>query len=407
MRRQDSDITNIMSEMDTESDILCHDSQGYVNNVMAPKMLTVAAIVHEDALSQEVSTYDTLVTPNKVRKRALSDREVVTENKKPKYQSNRGQPTPLTPHSNDNINLSALVVRLADDMRQLNESVNNRMCTFQKFLEEKLGTEINRMVDERINEQMSQFRSEVENDLCTISSKVDTLEKSMSKYSSKSDNKERNIVIRNLPERRGEHLVFKINGLIKDGLKIRNIEIEAATRKVSKNVRKPGVVIAVCKSLEEKLQILKVKRALKDSRSFKDVFIENYIPVQQRLLNANLKVIVDSVGKGNLQVRGNRIIDVSKQSGHSSRERNNNKDAKHERTQTISPCRSDRFRDRNTDVTANTHNSQRHRSRDRSKSSGAKYERTQGISPCSSDRFRDRSTGDDVPRSNGHNGRRN
>lgn len=69
-------------------------------------------------------------------------------------------------------------------MRQLNESVNNRMCTFQKFLEEKLGTEINRMVDERINEQMSQLRSKVENDLCTISSKVDTLEKSMSKYSS-------------------------------------------------------------------------------------------------------------------------------------------------------------------------------------------------------------------------------
>lgn len=97
MRRQESDITNIMSEMDTESDILCHDSQDYVNNVMAPKMLTVAAIVHEDTLSQEVSTYDTLVTPNKVRKRALSDREVVTENKKPKYQSNRGQPTPLTP----------------------------------------------------------------------------------------------------------------------------------------------------------------------------------------------------------------------------------------------------------------------------------------------------------------------
>ena len=49
------------------------------------------------------------------------------------------------------------------------------------------------------------------------------------------------------------------------------------------------------------------KRSLKDSRNFKDVFIEHSIPQSQRILNSSLKQIVKAIGGNKLDVKGSVV----------------------------------------------------------------------------------------------------
>jgi hypothetical protein len=123
-----------------------------------------------------------------------------------------------------------------------------------------------------------------------------------------------NLVIRNLPQREGENVLSKVNGLLKDGLKIRDVHFKSAERKVSRNQLKPGVIIAECESADDKRRILESKRILKDSRNFKDVFIEHDIPASQRILNANLRTIINTLGNNQLELRGSIVRSVYRSS---------------------------------------------------------------------------------------------
>ena len=71
-----------------------------------------------------------------------------------------------------------------------------------------------------------------------------------------------------------------MNTLIKDGLKLRDVEVKAAERKKSYNEDIPGVVIAKLQSVEDKRKILASKSGLRHSRVYKDIYI--YIVIRQK-----------------------------------------------------------------------------------------------------------------------------
>ena len=123
------------------------------------------------------------------------------------------------------------------------------------------------------------------------------------------NNTNMNMIVRNLPERNSENTVAEVNCLIKDGLKIRDITVESATRKNSnKNgENKPGIVVAKFKSKEEKTTVMKNKNKLKDSRRYSNVFLEHDIPRHQRMLNANIRTIVKTLGRQELEFDGARV----------------------------------------------------------------------------------------------------
>ena len=52
---------------------------------------------------------------------------------------------------------------------------------------------------------------------------------------------------------------------------------------------------------------MKNKNKLKDSKCYERVFIENDLPRQQRVLNSNMRAIVNTIGRDKLQVRGSRV----------------------------------------------------------------------------------------------------
>ena len=112
-----------------------------------------------------------------------------------------------------------------------------------------------------------------------------------------------------------ENIEEKINLLIKSHTRVDEVTVSAARRLSSNADGKPGVVIVTFSTKEDKEKVMKSKNSLKDT-VYKQVFIHNDQPKEERLLNSNLRAIVDAVnhGNANLSVRGNRIV------------RNNNRD---------------------------------------------------------------------------------
>ena len=155
----------------------------------------------------------------------------------------------------------------------------------------------------------------ISKDLNSISQKVEKMEKTYAEVTksnkdgqTKQTNNDVNVVIRNLPESENELIENKVNSVLKDGLRLREVLVESAERKKSFRQDKPGVVIAKLRSIEDKRKVMEKKRELKQSRNYKDIFIENDIPKAQRLMNNNLRNIVKVMGSDSLEFKGSRIV---------------------------------------------------------------------------------------------------
>ena len=84
--------------------------------------------------------------------------------------------------------------------------------------------------------------------------------------------------------------------------------MESAERKVNDYNSKPGVVIATSFTSDGKERVMKAKKNLKDGTRYRDVYIENDVPVHQRKMKNNLCTIVNTLGREKLKLLGSRII---------------------------------------------------------------------------------------------------
>lgn len=103
-----------------------------------------------------------------------------------------------------------------------------------------------------------------------------------------------NFVIKN------RFLFNKVNGLLRDGLKLAQVKITRAERRQQHNRRpnsRPGVVVATAESEDEKIEIMKSKRNLKDSLKYKKVLIKNDTTLDQRRHEAYLRTVLRELGK--------------------------------------------------------------------------------------------------------------
>lgn len=79
------------------------------------------------------------------------------------------------------------------------------------------------------------------------------------------------------------------------------------TEKKSNNDSRSGVIIVSFESSDDRRKVVEAKRVLKDSRNYKNVFIDFDIPKVQRVMNANLRNIVRTIGQDKPEIRGSRI----------------------------------------------------------------------------------------------------
>jgi hypothetical protein len=67
--------------------------------------------------------------------------------------------------------------------------------------------------------------------------------------------------------------ILKVQGLLRDGLGLANVQIKSASRKESRG-KYPGVVVVEIDTFDEKKEIMKNKAKLKSSRQYDRVYIE-------------------------------------------------------------------------------------------------------------------------------------
>ena len=110
------------------------------------------------------------------------------------------------------------------------------------------------------------------------------------------------IVVKNFPinPRENSHdtaLKLNIDAMVKDGLKLQNINIKNVLRKPSQDENKPGIVMVSLDDSESKRKVMKSKKLLRDNMKYRDVYIENFLTNDKRILDANNSKLLKAVGK--------------------------------------------------------------------------------------------------------------
>ena len=193
---------------------------------------------------------------------------------------------------------------------------DRKFSEMENNLEKRLSDSMLKVCEAKIGQVKSEFRAEI----TKITDRLVTVENrdSSSQCNGHSDPCKLNFIVRNMAERTGENVKNRVNGLIKDGLRIKDVSVVSAERKQSRN-RKPGVIVATCKSDKDVAKVLKNKKDLKNVRQYEQVYVEPDVPLQQRIQNSNLRNIVSVIGEDKLELRGSRVFNRSADRRHSDR----------------------------------------------------------------------------------------
>ena len=173
---------------------------------------------------------------------------------------------------------------------------------------DKTETEVKRLSESKLPSIHERFGDEID----SLTERVISLEKNRAATCTQEGNqldkdRKRRIVIRNLQERQNENIKDRVNNII-DYLKISDVSVEKAERKINNYSSKPGVVIATFSCSEDKHKVMDVKKNLKKGTRYHDVYIENDVPAHQRKLKNNIRTIVNTLGGEKLKLHGSRVI---------------------------------------------------------------------------------------------------
>ncbi|CAC5373868.1 unnamed protein product [Mytilus coruscus] len=166
------------------------------------------------------------------------------------------------------------------------------------MIERKLTVKFNTVVTDRIKGEVEQVRSELKIELDTMKEKYEQLDKSyseivkngLSKKEEKDTGKVFIAVVKNLPcdKKENSHdtaLRSRIETMVKDGLKLQNINIKSVERitKSSYNETRPRIVIIEFGDFNSKRSVMKVKKVLRETVKYRSVYIENHIPYEKKV----------------------------------------------------------------------------------------------------------------------------
>jgi hypothetical protein len=226
--------------------------------------------------------------------------------------------------------IDLLTTQLTDCFSALTVRIND----MEKNLEEKLL----RKIDTHIDKKIDRLKLNIDKDISTVKSDMVKIEKTCSdaienvkrsyadaiksRGETNDITRDTNIVIRNLRESADERddpsvVKHKVEKLLRDGLKLANVKIVEAKRKPGWTDRRgdrPGIIIATVETKEQKTQLMKAKIALRESRDYRSVYIENDLTVNELQTQSSLRTILRELGRErDYFVTGSRIVHRSEE----------------------------------------------------------------------------------------------
>ncbi|XP_045171009.2 uncharacterized protein DDB_G0283697-like [Mercenaria mercenaria] len=250
-------------------------------------------------------------------------------------------------HVNASTSVEQLISKLSIDMHKMYENLHSRIEALESGLEDKIvhrisnvfdkrfRTEVNKLekkVDDKIDAKFDTFKEEIKGEIkAEVNSELGKLNNKIEQFSQQTGSEvsrdfDRSVAILNLPESRGENIETKVNALVREGLKIRDIRISSVSRKRAANKDSDGVVIVKFSSREDKQKVMSAKKSLRDSRQYAQVYINHDQPKSERVFANNFRKILSAMrtGDSNLEMRGTHVVNRRDSSGR--RDNDNGRD---------------------------------------------------------------------------------
>ena len=181
----------------------------------------------------------------------------------------------IIPEDVSNVTLSSLTIPIKD----ITITMERKFVEMESSLEKKLSDSMPKVCEAKISQVKKEFRQEIKKvkDPLTVVENRDSTQSN-----GHIDPPKINFIVRNMNEWEGENVRNRVNGLIKDGLCINDVNIVSAVRKTSRN-SKPGVIVAMCRSEQDLGKVLKTKKVLKNHIQYEQVYVEPDILLEQRI----------------------------------------------------------------------------------------------------------------------------
>lgn len=260
-------------------------------------------------------------TPNKSKK--IRGTSIIPKTRKPKItRVTKPKKTGVVNNPNPDVDIGGLFKSMMEKFDSLHFDFTDRLDRFEKSIEQKITEKVAIIVDTKLKSATDDIRVEITQEIKqSVSTEVSDIKSRLEQVENRNtntnavstvNNRELNLVIRNLPQNDREKdnndiTVKKVKSLLTDGLKLNDISVNKVERKHTRS-RKPGVVILTVDDLDNKKDIFASKNKLAQSKQFKDVFIENDTPYEQRVNNANMSKLLHEMGARNLTIHKGRIV---------------------------------------------------------------------------------------------------
>lgn len=174
----------------------------------------------------------------------------------------------------DNPNrVEALILQLSSNFTNMSEKLEKRKSeletNFEERFSEKLSEKITNMIVNKMKEKINEVKTEIKQELDGMKSKIESIEKQVAdNHRNSTDNLRNKFLIKNLEynereKNKSDLTKSKVQGLLRDGLGLANVQIKSASRKESRG-KYPGVVVAETETFDEKKEIMKNKAKIEE-----------------------------------------------------------------------------------------------------------------------------------------------
>ena len=165
-----------------------------------------------------------------------------------------------------------------------------------------------------VNDIITDVRAELDAKLAALEARVMALEDRPAAPAQ--DDRSLNFVIYDMAESENENIEEKVNNLVSTQLSLPEVKVEAAQRKHKPEGRDAGIILVKCSDISGKRKIMEAKSKLNTFEHFKHIRIFHEKPRWQRQHEANVRLLVKSLGTNKLFVRGNRVCARGDQRKH-------------------------------------------------------------------------------------------
>ena len=197
-----------------------------------------------------------------------------------------------------------------EEIDSVKKDFNSRMDGLSSKLEAKMVKFVETHIEQKLSLSSEDVKSKL--GISELQNEVASLKMSYAEVASSGasasvsparDGIELNVIIRNLnydPREQSDKSVTlnKVNKLMRDGLKLKTVNVTSCERKQSKG-QKPGLIVTRIETVEQKQEIMSVKNCLKNTSDYKNVYIENDRSFSTRVNESNMFTVLKELGKAN------------------------------------------------------------------------------------------------------------